>query len=102
MENIAKLAQVHLLPVWKKLEGEKQVRFRVSALAKMVKFVVALGRSILGRLMREGIKRLSSWHYCAIRCKNTLRNGVGYATFGGVGEVREWGGISRGTPVVNL
>ena len=38
MEKIANLAQVYFLPVWKKLEGEKQVRFRISALAKMMKF----------------------------------------------------------------
>ena len=41
--NIANLAQVHFLPVWKKLESEKQVRFRMSALAKMIQLVV--GRS---------------------------------------------------------
>lgn len=45
--NIANLLQVHFLPVWKKLEGEKQVRFRMSALAKMIEIAVALGRSIL-------------------------------------------------------
>lgn len=68
MENIANLAQVYFLPVWKELEGEKQVRFRMSALAKMIKFLVALR----GKLMKESIKRLSSWHHCVIRCKNVL------------------------------
>jgi hypothetical protein len=62
--NIANLAQVYFLPVWKKLEGEKQVRFRISALAKMIKFLVALRR----KLMKERIKRLSSWHLsCAYK-----------------------------------
>ena len=72
MEGIADLAQVHSLPVWKKLEGEKQVRFRMSALADMKKIVVALDRSILREIMKEGIKRLSFWHYCVIRCENVL------------------------------
>lgn len=66
MEKIANLAQVYFLPVWKKLESQKQVRFRMSALAEMIKFLVALGR----KLMKESIKPLLSWHYCVIRCKN--------------------------------
>lgn len=57
MENIADLAQVHFIPVWKKLEGAKQVRFRMSALAKMIKIAIVLGRLILRGLMKEGIKR---------------------------------------------
>ena len=44
---MANLAEVHFLPVWKKLEGEKQVHFGMSALAKMINFVVALGLSLM-------------------------------------------------------
>ena len=51
MENIAKLVQVHILQVWKKVEGEKQVRFRMSVLAEMMKFLAASGRSFLRELM---------------------------------------------------
>lgn len=54
---MANLAQVHFLPVWKRLEGEKQVRFRMSMLVALsVRF-----DSILGELMKVTIKRLSSW-----------------------------------------
>lgn len=40
VDNIANHAQVYFLPVWKKLEGEEQVRLRMSALTKMIKFLV--------------------------------------------------------------
>lgn len=36
VEIVANLAQGHFPPVWKKLEGEKQVRFRISALAMII------------------------------------------------------------------
>lgn len=55
MANTTDLAHVLFLPIWNKFEGEKQVRFRVSALAEIVKIVVALDRSVLRALKKGGI-----------------------------------------------
>lgn len=41
--------------LWNKFEGEKKVCFRLSALAEIVKIVVALDRSVLRALKKGGI-----------------------------------------------
>ncbi len=47
MVNIANLAQVHFLLVWEKLEGKKQVRFKLNVVAKMIESATTVDATTL-------------------------------------------------------